>query len=95
MSEPDWLPAFISVVHIADLAIAVLVLETIFLAARARRRGESLPAGLMANAMSGICLLLALRAALGGAGIAMIGLWLACGFAAHLADIRVRFRPRD
>ncbi len=95
MSEPDWLPAFFSIAHIADLAIAVLVLETIVLAARAKRRGESLPASLVANALSGVFLLLALRAALSGAGIAMIGLWLACGFAAHVADIRVRLRPRD
>lgn len=95
MTDPDWFPGFLNATQLADLAIVILALETILLAVWLRRRDKPLPAGLITNALSGACLLLALRAAIGDAGMAMVGLWLACGFAAHLADIGARLRRRD
>jgi hypothetical protein len=69
--------------HIVDLIIVVLIGEVlVFLV----RRRESFANAVVA-ALPGICLLLALRASLTGAGWTSIALWLALSFPAHLADL--------
>ncbi|MBS0279402.1 MAG: hypothetical protein JSR81_17385 [Proteobacteria bacterium] len=69
--------------HIVDCIVAVLALE---IAAFAVWRRSSLANAVVA-ALPGICLLLALRSALTGAGWTMIALWLMLSFPAHLADL--------
>ena len=80
--------------HVADVAIAILIAETVALIIWARRSGRTLPNGLIGNAGSGVCLLFALRGALTGAGAGWIALWLTLGFVFHLADIAIRLRVR-
>lgn len=77
---------------IALVALAVLVIEAVALVvvARSRRRLRTLP--IIANMLSGLCLILALRAALVGDGATMIALWLGLGFVAHLGDLVMRLR---
>jgi hypothetical protein len=76
-----------------DLVLGVLAAETLalLLYRRTRRRGPPY-AGIVANALAGGCLLLAVRAALVGLPVTMIGLWLAAALVAHLADLRSRWR---
>ena len=69
--------------HAVDLIIAVLALEIV---AFAVWRRPSLVNAIVA-ALPGLFLLLALRAALIGAGWMMIALWLALSLPAHLADL--------
>jgi DNA-binding transcriptional LysR family regulator len=80
--------------HVVDLVLAVLAAEVLLLAAW-RRHGA--PRGrivtLIAAALPGAFLMLALRAALAGAGWVWIALWLAASFPAHLVDLRRRPPP--
>ncbi len=69
--------------HPVDLILAVLALEILVFAIWRRR---SLVNAIVA-ALPGICLLLALRAALTGAGWMVIALWLVLSLPAHLADL--------
>jgi hypothetical protein len=74
--------------HVVDFIIAVLVVEG--LALIFFRRGNSAPGritNIIVAALPGICLLMALRAALTGAGWMFIALWLVLSFPAHLADL--------
>ncbi|WP_223998616.1 hypothetical protein [Aureimonas sp. SA4125] len=74
---------------VAVMAIAILGLE--LLAILLFKPGAPrLP--LLANALSGLFLILALRAALIDAGALWIALFLALGFAAHLGDLVGRLR---
>jgi hypothetical protein len=76
----------------ADLAIALTVLETLVLGWRSARLGRGLaPRELALNALAGIGLLLALRAAL-AARPALIAVALMFAGLAHLADLRERSR---
>jgi hypothetical protein len=80
---------------IADIVIAVMAMEAIVLIAlRARIRHFQLSdvAGMLA---AGIFLVLALRAALTGAGWQWIATFLTCAFAAHLLDLRRVLRGRQ
>lgn len=54
-------------------------------------RGPS-PGALAATLAAGLCLVMALRAALAGSGVASVGLWLAAALVAHAADMALRFR---
>lgn len=75
-------------------AIAVLVVVEFVVLVAARRwlgRGPS-PVALAATLAAGLCLLMALRAAMVGAGAAAVGLWLAAALVAHVADMALRFR---
>ena len=78
--------------HLADLVLAVLVLEAVWLAAHRRRTGRGLAApdwlGLLG---AGFCLTLALRLALAGAPPGAIAVALLGAFVAHLADLRRRW----
>lgn len=79
---------------IADIVIAVMAAEAIVLIAlrsRIRHVHISDVAGMLA---AGIFLVLALRAALTGAGWQWIAVFLATAFAAHLLDLRRQLRGR-
>lgn len=78
---------------LVDAILVLVALEGVVLAALLRRSGRAaaLP-GLLATLLSGAALLLALRAALIGAGAVWIGAWLAAALAAHLLDLWLRLR---
>jgi hypothetical protein len=79
--------------HVADLILVVLVLESALLIAWHRRTGNGLvPRAVLALALPGVALVLALRLALTGAWWGWIALALLAAFAAHLADIALRWR---
>lgn len=80
---------------IAVPAIAILAIEgvALFFMARSRFRLHALP--IAANLLSGLCLILALRASLLGAAADMIALWLGLGFVAHVGDMVMRLRRRS
>jgi len=79
--------------RIVDLVLALVALEAIGLAIYRRRTGRGVAAGdLLPNLVAGACLLLALRAALTGAGWMWVAGWLAASLPAHLADLRRRWR---
>ncbi len=73
---------------IAWVALGVLGLEFLLVSLLWRTRTRLLP--FAANALSGAFLILAFHAALTGAGVTPIALWLGLGFIAHLGDTLVR-----
>ncbi len=76
-----------------DLVLALMVVEAALLAWHRRRSGRGVPvAELLAFLLAGACLLLALRAALVGASWVWVAAALAGAGAAHLADLRLRWR---
>ena len=75
--------------HAADLVLAVLALEFIWLA----RRGWRADAAAL-RLLPGACMILALRAALVGAAWPWIALPLAVSFPIHLADVGFSRRRR-
>jgi hypothetical protein len=76
---------------IAVIALAVLALEIVTIAAWRRWRAVPVhPITLIVAACPGVCLMLALQAALTGAGWMVIAFWLAASFPAHLADLWLR-----
>lgn len=88
---PEVLQSLISTGQIVDVILVVLALEVMGLLILRRRTGHPVHAvALLAAALPGVCLLLALRAALTGAEPWWIALWLAASFPAHLLDLRLR-----
>lgn len=78
---------------IVDAILLFTVLEAAILLAYRHRTGRGVPAqDLLAALAAGLCLMLALRAALVGSPWPWIALWLAAALAAHLADLRRRWR---
>lgn len=70
--------------------IAFLVVEAVLLLALARGRlGAS---GILLALLPGFCLLMALRAALTGAGWPWIALWVTASLPAHMLDLYRRLR---
>ena len=79
--------------RIVDLVLGLTVLEGLALMAYRRRTGRGpAPAPLLANLLAGICLLLAVRAALVDAWWGWLALCLAGSLVAHLADLGLRWR---
>ncbi|HEX8373858.1 MAG TPA: hypothetical protein VF606_01615 [Geminicoccaceae bacterium] len=79
--------------RIVDLILGLTVLEAVALVAFHRRTGRGVAlADLLANLLAGVCLLLALRAALLGAWWGWIALCLSASLVAHLIDLRRRWR---
>jgi len=72
--------------RIVDALLLLVLLEAV-LFLRAGRGRTLLP-----NLAAGACLLLALRAALTGAPVALLGLWLALAGVAHGLDVAGRWR---
>jgi hypothetical protein len=80
--------------RIVDLVLAVTLVEALVLGSYHHRTGRGLaPAVVLALLLPGVCLMLALRAALIDAWPGWIAFWLAAAFAAHLLDLRQRW-PR-
>lgn len=79
--------------RVVDLILALIAAEAAALAVyrQRTRRGPALP-DLAANLMAGACLLLALRAALAGAGWEVSAAWLGAALLAHVADLARRWR---
>lgn len=79
--------------QVVDLILLVLALEGLALFLLHRRTGRGIPpAELLGFLVAGACLLLALRAALTGAGWPMVGLWLALAGLAQAYDVWRRGR---
>jgi len=78
--------------RVVDLILALMALEGALLTAFWARTGRGVaPADLVPNLLAGVCFLLALRAALVGAGWGWVALGLAAALPAHLIDLRRRF----
>lgn len=85
--------AFFASGRVADLVLLVLLLEAAALALWHHRTGRGLaPAAILGLAMPGVALVLALRAALVGAGWGWVAAALSAAFAAHLLDVWLRLR---
>lgn len=81
--------------RIVDIALALMALEALGLWAYRRAQGRSFPlADIAWNLGAGACLLLALRAALTGAGWPWIALFLTVALVAHIGDFRRRLAAR-
>jgi hypothetical protein len=78
--------------RIVDIVLAITAIEAVLLVAYHRRTGRGpAPADLFGNLLSGVCLMLALRAALVDAWWGWVALWLLAAFGAHLSDLRRRW----
>ncbi|HET7797283.1 hypothetical protein [Nevskia sp.] len=79
--------------RVVDLVLFVMLAEAVLLISlhQLKARGPA-PVDLIVNLLSGFCLLLALRAALSGAGWHWIALALTGSLIGHLADLRRRWR---
>lgn len=77
--------------RIVDAILLLVSLEALALAGLRGRGGPPL-ATLLANLASGAALMLALRAALVGAGWVAVAGWMLAGLVAHLVDLALRFR---
>lgn len=76
-----------------DLILVLVVAEAIALTVLWMRTGRGVsPRKLLPNLASGVALMLAVRAALTGAPWTQVALFLTVSFAAHVADIAVRWR---
>jgi hypothetical protein len=88
--------ALFSGTRIADLILGLMLLEALGLALVRWRTGAGLaPADLLATLAAGACLVLALRAGLHQDGPFGVGLWLGAALAAHLWDLRRRWRRQS
>ena len=81
--------------HGVDAVLVVTLLEAAALLAYHRRTGKGLaPRDFVANLLAGLCLMLALRAALAAAPVAWAAAALVAAGAAHAADLRIRAAGR-
>jgi hypothetical protein len=79
--------------HIVDVILGLVAVECLVMTIYRRRTGFGIPArDLIANLLSGVCLLLALRCALAGLSWVWIAICLAAALLSHLADLRQRWR---
>ena len=77
---------------IIDAIVAIVALEAALLVAARTWFGRGPPcASTIANSAAGGALLLALRAAIGAAPFAVVGLCLLAALAAHAADLALRW----
>jgi ABC-type antimicrobial peptide transport system permease subunit len=82
---------FVSSGHAADLIIAVMAIEAVFLAFFLRKRGLSrLILGFWAALLAGAALVLALRTALTGGSLGVIALCMGASFVAHLIELSLK-----
>ena len=78
--------------HIVDLILGLMALETLTLVAYRSVLGRGIDtAPLLVNMAAGGCLLLAVRAALTGAGWVFVASALVAALAMHMLDIRSRW----
>jgi hypothetical protein len=73
--------------------VALMLVEAVVLLAWRARTGGGVPAaGVLCVLASGICLMLAVRAALTSAGSASVAGWLLAALVAHVTDVLVRWQ---
>ena len=77
--------AFFAQGHAVDVVMGVMAIELVWLIARGRK-----PITVVLTIAPGACMMLALRAALTGAGWHWVALALTVSLPAHLADLRHR-----
>lgn len=88
----DWAP---SSALLIDMIIGFTVLEGLALLAYRRVTGGGVPAReFAANLLSGLCLMLALRSALGGGAWGVVALWLMAAGLLHAFDLWRRWPRR-
>lgn len=82
--------------RLVELIVLLMLLEAgVLLWLRRRSGGAVPPLGVLAMIAAGVCLMLALRAALVDAGVASIATWLGLALLAHAGDLAMRWqRPR-
>jgi hypothetical protein len=81
--------------HVVDLIVGLMVAEALALTIYQRRTGRGIaPLDLLGNLLAGLCLLLALRAALAGAAWGWIAAWLSVALIAHLLDLQRRWKTQ-
>jgi len=79
--------------RVADLLVALVILEAVGLIWLHRRVGRSgVPWGIVLNLATGAALVMALGAALKGAAWPWIGTWLILALVGHSADLLLRWR---
>lgn len=80
--------------RLIELILLLVAFEALALSLLHRLTGKGIaPRELIGLLAAGVCLLLALRAALTDSGWMQVGLWLTLALAAHLADLAMRWRP--
>jgi hypothetical protein len=85
--------SFLASPHLIDLILVFTACEPIVLALWHRRTGRGpTPAAIGRLLLPGLCLMLALRAALAGAAWPWVPAALAAALVAHLLDLRGRWR---
>ena len=78
--------------RVVDIIVALMALEALALIVYHRRTSLGpAPADVITMLLAGLCLMLALRAALSGAGWYWIALCLLASLGAHVADLRRRW----
>lgn len=76
-----------------DLVLALMTAEALLLIALHRRTGRGpSPSEWLANLISGFCLVLGVRAVIGGASWPWLALALSASLLAHLVDLKRRWR---
>jgi len=81
--------------HVVDLILGLMVAEALALIIYRRRTGRGIaPLDLVGNLLAGLCLLLALRAALVDAAWGWIAAWLSVALIAHLLDLQRRWKTQ-
>jgi len=89
----DWLRWLHDSGHVADLVVAVIVLEGVGLIWLHRRVGRpGWPWRMVLALIPGAALVMALGAALRGADWMWVGAWLLVSLGVHLTDMWVRWR---
>ena len=79
--------------RVVDVAIAITLLEGLALAVYHRATGRGVaPRNFAINMVSGLCLMMALRAALTGSSWMMVALFLSASGAVHAVDIWRRWQ---
>ena len=80
-------------IDLVDAVIAFTVLEALVLLVHHRRTGRGVAGSqFLINLVSGLCLMVALRSVLGGAGDLVVAAWLGAAGLAHAVDLRRRWR---
>jgi hypothetical protein len=79
--------------RVVDLILLLMAAEAALLVfLHARGHLGIPPLRLLPNLLAGACLLMALRAALTGAGLVQCSVWLLLGLGGHLLDLATRWR---
>ncbi len=85
---------FVASGRIIDVIVAMMLVEAIALYAVHRRTGRGIaPPDILINLAAGASLMLAVRAALTGAGTGWLLLCLGVSLCAHIGDLGRRWRP--